>query len=169
MAMEILLNMNMMLTLMFHAICFGNFWVLPGATVGLSIWEKHTRNVCANYVRMVDRWRCFLESCWTGRRHWRWTNMCVRFTWAWRLLLLLLDLPPQKAWQKLLMHPRRIPLKPRNVRSSARASSQTRDRCFSTTRGVLDCTSVSFTHSRPQSLILSHQAQFGTHFVWTFR
>lgn len=118
--------------------------------------EKHTRNVCANYVRMVDRWRCFLESCWTGRRHWRWTNMCVRFTWAWRLLLLLLDLPPQKTWQRLLMDPRRIPLKPRNDRSSARASSQTRDRCFSTTRGVLDCTSVSFTHSRPQSL--SHQA-----------
>ncbi len=94
----------------------------------------------------VWEWPIGGDTSWTGRRAWHWTA-CASGSrdWSWRLLLPLLDLPPQKTCQEPLVEPQRVPPRPRNDRSSALASSQTRGRCFSTTRGVL--LSASFTHS----------------------
>lgn len=93
----------------------------------------------------VWEWPIAGDISWTEPRAWHWTVMCIRFAWSWRLLLLLLDLHPQKTCQDQLVEPQRVPPGPRNARSSALASSQTRGRCFSTTRGVL--LAASFIHS----------------------
>ncbi len=94
----------------------------------------------------VWEWPIGGDTSWTGRRAWHWTA-CASGSRdrSWRLLLPLLDLPPLKTCQEPLVEPQRVPPRPRNDRSSALASSQTRGRCFSTTRGVL--LSASFTLS----------------------